>query len=552
MGINLQERLLRTLEVIGETSAQTSVEGTLELPGNKPAIDRIIDYLAEPEVTEVAVEQDRVVINGVVSFSALYVAAGQNHSLVPVSHAKWESGLRFNLMIDLAGAEPGMDAKASVEVEDVAWKLEGESKIEWEVALKANLRVTRIRSTVVVTGVSTTPPTDLSVQKHLLRITNIVGANSANGQVRTPLTWPPEQVNPISLLYLRPVAKITSVASAAEEVTVHGSVDLFGAYIGEIEVEVESKPPVGESGEEEAETTRSVVRQQKLQFINWKDAFTFEKILEMPGAEAGLPAEAAVKIRDFKYTLAGAGNIEVEMEFQAEATVFQPLQLDAVTQISSRTDEEIEANKQTLTLEETIGKGSARVPLAGSLELPAAKPGIAKILNVSVAYFPGEVEVLAEKISIEGALDVKVIYIAQVEDGSQPVHSAEFPKALKLAYFLNMPGVLPGMKARVEVSPDTVNVTQTDPDTLRVEVALKVTAKVARIGQEEIITEAVMLERQSEDRPSVTLVIVQPGDTLWKLSRRFRTTEEEILATNNHVDPQTLVAGQKIRIPRGA
>ncbi len=552
MGINLQERLLRTLEVIGETSAQTSVEGTLELPGNKPAIDRIIDYQAEPEVTEVAVEQDRVIVNGVVSFSALYAAAGQNHSLVPVSHVKWENGLRFNLVTDLAGAEPGMEAKAVVEVEDVAWKLESESRIELEVALKANLRVTRIRSTVGVVGVSATPPTDLSVQKHLLRVTNIVGANSAGGQVRTALSWPADQVAPITLLYLKPSAKIASVASGADEVTVQGTVDLLGAYIGEIEVTVENKPPADQTGEEAAEPTQSIVRQQKLQFINWKDAFTFDKTLEMPGAEAGLPAEAAVKIRDFKYTTSGVGNIEVDLEFQAEVTVFQPQQLDVVTQISSRTDEEIEVNKQTLTLEETIGKGSARVPLAGGMELPASKPGIARILNVSLQYFPGEVEVLAEKVSIEGALDVKVVYSAQVEDGSQPVHFAEFPRALKLAHVLNMPGILPGMKARVEVVPDTVNVVQVEPDTFRVEVALKVAARVSRIGQEEIITEAVVLERQTEDRPSVTMVIAQQGDTLWKLSKRFRTSEETILATNSHIDPQTLVAGQKIRIPRGA
>lgn len=548
MGINLQERLLRTLEVMGETSAQTSVEGTLELPGNKPAIDRIIDYQAEPEVTEVAVEQDRVIVNGVVSFSALYVAAGQNHSLVPVM---WENGLRFNLVTDLAGVELGMDAKAVVEVEDVAWKLESESKIELEVALKANLRVTRIRSTVGIVGVSATPPTDISVQKHLLRVTNIVGANSAAGQVRTALNWPADQVVPITLLYLKPLAKITSVASGADAVTVQGSVDLLGAYIGEIEVTVETKPPADQP-EEDAEPTRSIVRQQKLQFINWKDAFTFEKTLEMPGAETGLPAEAAVKIRDFKYTPAGAGNIEVDLEFQAEATVFQPLQLDVLTQISSRTDEEIEVNKQALTLEETIGKGSARVPLAGGMELPASKPGIARILNVSLQYFPGDVEVLAEKVSIEGALDVKVVYSAQVEDGSHPVHFAEFPRALKLAHVLNMPGILPGMKARVEVVPDTVNVVQAEPDTFRVEVALKVAARVSRIWQEEIITEAVVLERQTEDRPSVTMVIAQHGDTLWKLSKRFRTSEEAILATNSHIDPQTLAAGQKIRIPRGA
>ena len=45
---------------------------------------------------------------------------------------------------------------------------------------------------------------------------------------------------------------------------------------------------------------------------------------------------------------------------------------------------------------------------------------------------------------------------------------------------------------------------------------------------------------------------VQPGDTIWKLARTYRTTTKIIMELNGITDPKTLRAGDTIRIPKAA
>ena len=49
--------------------------------------------------------------------------------------------------------------------------------------------------------------------------------------------------------------------------------------------------------------------------------------------------------------------------------------------------------------------------------------------------------------------------------------------------------------------------------------------------------------------PGGTLYTIQPGDTVWLLSRRFGTTVDAILAANPGLNPQNLQIGQRICIP---
>jgi len=45
---------------------------------------------------------------------------------------------------------------------------------------------------------------------------------------------------------------------------------------------------------------------------------------------------------------------------------------------------------------------------------------------------------------------------------------------------------------------------------------------------------------------------VQPGDTIWKLARTYKTTTKLLMQLNNITDPKTLRAGDKILIPKPA
>ena len=50
----------------------------------------------------------------------------------------------------------------------------------------------------------------------------------------------------------------------------------------------------------------------------------------------------------------------------------------------------------------------------------------------------------------------------------------------------------------------------------------------------------------------MVIYFVKPGDTLWKIAKKFRTSVEEIVKVNNIEDENYLEIGKKLYIPKVA
>ena len=65
-----------------------------------------------------------------------------------------------------------------------------------------------------------------------------------------------------------------------------------------------------------------------------------------------------------------------------------------------------------------------------------------------------------------------------------------------------------------------------------------------------LIDEVEQEESNNTQDYSVVVYIVKPGDTLWNIAKRFRTTIDFIVRTNGIENPDKIDVGQKIYIPK--
>ena len=57
-------------------------------------------------------------------------------------------------------------------------------------------------------------------------------------------------------------------------------------------------------------------------------------------------------------------------------------------------------------------------------------------------------------------------------------------------------------------------------------------------------------ERVPEKKSStITIYVVQPGDTLWKIAKKYSTTLDTLVKINNMENPDNVVLGEKLIIP---
>ena len=62
--------------------------------------------------------------------------------------------------------------------------------------------------------------------------------------------------------------------------------------------------------------------------------------------------------------------------------------------------------------------------------------------------------------------------------------------------------------------------------------------------------EEIEAEKNEEDYDSLILYLVNPGDSLWKIAKKFNSTVEEISKINGIEDIDKINVGQKLYIPK--
>lgn len=156
MQLRLTKETLNVEQIIGDGTAQKIVEANLEVPREKPDIEKVlkVDVEVKPHA-KVRVIEDKVIIDGTLEFQTLYVADTKDGDQ-PVHHM--EHTVKFGAYVDVEGAEEDMDADVDVQIEDVNWDIIDPCKIRVSVVIQITARVSDVQPIEVVTNAELVQP----------------------------------------------------------------------------------------------------------------------------------------------------------------------------------------------------------------------------------------------------------------------------------------------------------------------------------------------------------------------------------------------------------
>lgn len=548
VNLKVEPVVVRQWRPVGESTMKAVVEGTLNIPAGLPDVGRVIRMTATPRLGSTEVAADQVSLDGTLDITLVYAAvepaweeaAGQGEddeapygepaygARESLHRVLWRREMAFHGVVDLAGAQQGMEVLADVRVDELRAAIARAGRaLEVDAVLEAAVRCFQ-PDTVRIPQASGDGQLELHRESLDVLTTELRTREEASVQGR--LRLPEEAAAMERPLDVDVVCAVERVALEDDRAQVEGVLDVHLAYV-----------PAGGS-------------ELPVEFHAWQGAIRFTHRLQHQALGEGQEGQVSARVLSVDVEPEGDGRgLEVFADVELTLEVGGVRHLQVITAVGSADPEvAVESRLEPLSVETLVGVGEQVVDVSGMVELGEHHPAIERLLAHEARAAVDEVLVLGERVSVAGHMDVSLLYVARDGEVENQVHFVEWKGVIPVEAQVPVSGAYPPMRARAEmelldIEPDLLN-----RETVEWRGRVRVTVTVEQTQQLEAVVEAVVVPPLATDPPTYTFVVVQPGDSLWKLSRRYRSSEEAIVAANPHLqsgeDP--LAVGSKLCIPR--
>ncbi|MGL4774439.1 MAG: DUF3794 and LysM peptidoglycan-binding domain-containing protein [Clostridium sp.] len=168
-----------------------------------------------------------------------------------------------------------------------------------------------------------------------------------------------------------------------------------------------------------------------------------------------------------------------------------------------------------------------------------------QVLTSTVTPMIVNTQVLDDKVVSDGIVKIDVLY--KTSDENKMV--AHIQEELPFNSVVEIPGVKPGMKPLVKSNVENID-TAIEGNNIAVKVNLNIVAKAFFEVSKEFISDVQEVEGEiPKKKASITIYIVDKGDSLWGLAKKYNTTTAEIKKLNGMDDDQDINNGDKLLIP---
>lgn len=249
---------------------------------------------------------------------------------------------------------------------------------------------------------------------------------------------------------------------------------------------------------------------------------------------------------EIKNLLVKPNNIEehsiyIEAELEINARVYQGKQLNIIEDLYSPSVNLVYKQKQI----QAIAQKEMVKDICSIREKQfISEIGNRKIYDVDINPRIENQTILKDRILYEGELELNFLFEAE---GSSRVGT----KNMTLPFTFNMDcaGAIPTSKIETNIEITLQDFTIMPDESIDIKIDLEFLVNLSNSQNMQVIEEVNVDETRQNERYSLIIYFVKPGDTLWKIAKKFRSTISNIAKINGIEDENKINVGQQLFIP---
>ena len=504
-------------QCVGSEQTQIMLEGDIIVPDARPDMAVLLQTEEKIIIDRTEISTDRVNFVGRLNISLLYIAKGADQTACAVTTTR-----PIDDFINLDGVTKDMWVSAKAEITHIDYRMLNDRKVNYRAIVTVHANAERSDAHEMVVHIHDVPENQLL--KNNININRTIEHKLERFPIKDALALPPGKPN------IREVLLVTANVTNRDVRIVSGRVNLSG----EILVTTLYR----------GDTDDSVI-----EFV--ENELPFNGPIDVAGAKDDMFADVHLQVMDQHLQVLQDDDgedrvleieVSVGVQMKVYATEALPILEDAYV-INQR----LSLGKTLVRYPRLVCLNRNQTPIKEVVALGSTSPNMLQVFRVKGNAYLDEVKVMEDKVVVEGAITTDILYVA--ESDSAPLGS--FRTVIPYRQVIEAKGARPNMRVNVTASIDHVAFSMLSGRETEVRFLLTFNTQVIEEEEARIIHNIEFLEMDADElagMASMTVYIVQPGDTLWKIAKRYNTGIDELLAVNDIEHPGKIVAEQKLLI----
>ena len=193
--------------------------------------------------------------------------------------------------------------------------------------------------------------------------------------------------------------------------------------------------------------------------------------------------------------------------------------------------------------DDIIAQFVLKEPLSIEEELPPVKT----VVDITGQIGQADITVNNDYIAVDGYVVCSVLYLT--DNATRPIVSCK--KQIPFSHTIERRGLKENASVPLRLYVSHTSFSLLSPSEMELRIAIAARGEIIEKITFPVIsgiTDIVDVSDATTGRPSILVYIVQPGDTLWKIAKRYNAPIDALIAINEITEPDVLMPGDKLLI----
>lgn len=506
MAVTTSKQTLCINQVIGQKTDTAMVEEDFVVPDIKPDILNTIRSNGTVCVYKKEVMDGKVRLDGLVNVYIMYLADDEEATIRSLN-----TTLEFSQTVDFESVKAGMLLEDKITLKAVECRVLNGRKVKIKAMMDMDLKVLSNEEVEFVKEVEEIK--DAQLLEKTLNLNSLLG-------------------NGITKVYAKDTIMINNADNLAEMLKVDISMINQETKISYNKVLVKADACV-----------KMIYLTDDNRICTTTNLIPVMGFIDMPDVTEENLCDVRYEIRNL---LVKPNNVEehsiyIEAELEISCNVYQIKQINIIEDLYSPSVNLVYKQKQI----KAIAQKEIVKDLCSIRERQLIPEiGNHKIYDVEVKPTIINQSILTDRILYEGELTLNVLYGAET---ASRIESKEM--VIPFNFNMTMAGATQNSQIETNMAITLQDFTILPDENLEVKVDLEFTVNLSNHQTIHVIEEINIEEERNEDRYSLIIYFVKPGDTLWNIAKRFRSTVANIATINAIEDENKINVGEQLFIP---